>query len=167
MERLLALGLTDVFRAWHPQVEGLYLVVHASEQAAGKPGLAAGLLPDLGRCCPYADVAHHTDILGSELPYLPDAAAGLPAKSCPTGYGRHVAGLDWTQLEDELLEYQRAWPGGFCRPLGPCGRAAEEACAVAGRQGVAVRYVVQNDSEAGIDGVRWQTDGEKCAPPSP
>ena len=24
MKRLLALGLTDVFRAWHPQVEGAY-----------------------------------------------------------------------------------------------------------------------------------------------
>ena len=68
MERLLALGLTDVFRAWHPQVEGAYTwwSMRLNKRLENRGWrldyflISEALLPMM------QSVAHHTDILGSD-----------------------------------------------------------------------------------------------------
>ncbi|MDB7919060.1 reverse transcriptase domain-containing protein [Flavonifractor plautii] len=71
-------------------------------------------------------------------------------------------GLDWAQLEDELLEYQRSLARvAFAGHWGHVAELQKKLVRSLAAKALAVRHVVQNDSEPGIDGVRWQTDGEK------
>ena len=65
---LLALGLTDVFRAWHPQVEGAYTwwSMRLNKRLENRGWrldyflLSEALMPML------QDITHHTDILASD-----------------------------------------------------------------------------------------------------
>ena len=67
-----------------------------------------------------------------------------------------------TQLEDELLEYQRSLARvAFAGHWGHVAELQKKLVRSLAAKALAVRHVVQNDSEPGIDGVRWQTDGEK------
>ena len=139
MERLLALGLTDVFRAWHPQVEGAYTwwSMRLNKRLENRGWrldyflISEALLPMM------QSVAHHTDILGSDhCPISLTLRLASPRKELSdedmVAMWRGWTGPSW---RTSCWSTSGAWPGGFCRPLGPCGRAAEEACAVAGRQG--------------------------------
>ena len=66
------------------------------------------------------------------------------------------------QLEDELLEYQRSLARvAFAGHWGHVAELQKKLVRSLAAKALAVRHVVQNDSEPGIDGVRWQTDGEK------
>lgn len=112
MERLLALGLTDVFRAWHPQVEGAYTwwSMRLNKRLENRGWrldyflISEALLPMM------QSVAHHTDILGSD--HCPISLVLRPMAPRKELSNEDMAamwrGLDWAQLEDELLEYQRS-----------------------------------------------------------
>ena len=76
---LLALGLTDVFRAWHPQVEGAYTwwSMRLNKRLENRGWrldyflISEALLPMMQSRPPHG----HPWL--RPLPYLPDAAAGL------------------------------------------------------------------------------------------
>ena len=74
MERLLALGLIDVFRTLHPQAEGAY----AFAQKTGESGLAAGLLSAVRSTDAHASRHHpsHGHSCFRSPPHLPDAVIG-------------------------------------------------------------------------------------------
>ena len=166
MERLLALGLIDVFRTLHPQAEGAYtwwsMRLHKRLENRGWRLdyflLSEALMPMV------QGITHHTDILGSD--HCPISLTLQPAPPRKELSDEDMAamwrGLDWAQLEDELLEYQQSLARvAFAGHWGHVDKLQKQLVRSLAAKALAVRHVVQNDSEPGVDGVRWRTDGEK------
>lgn len=166
MDQLLGLGLIDVFRTWYPQVEGAYTwwsmrLKKRLENCGWRLDyflISETLMPMV------QNITHHTDILGSH--HCPISLVLRPMAPRKELSNEDMAamwrGLDWAQLEDELLEYQRSLARlAFAGHWDHVTQLQKQLVRSLAAKALAVRHVVQNDSEPGVDGVRWQTDGEK------
>ena len=166
MDQLLGLGLIDVFRTWYPQVEGAYTwwSMRLKKRLENRGWRLDYFLISETLMPMVQNITHHTDILGSD--HCPISLVLRPMAPRKELSNEDMAamwrGLDWAQLEDELLEYQRSLARvAFAGHWGHVAELQKKLVRSLAAKALAVRHVVQNDSEPGIDGVRWQTDGEK------
>lgn len=166
MDQLLDLGLIDVFRTWYPQVEGAYTwwSMRLKKRLENRGWRLDYFLISETLMPMVQNITHHTDILGSD--HCPISLVLRPMAPRKELSDEDMAamwrGLDWAQLEDELLEYQRSLARlAFAGHWDHVTQLQKQLVRSLAARALAVRHVVQNDSEPGVDGVRWQTDGEK------
>lgn len=169
MEQLLALGLSDVFRTWYPHVEGAYTWWSARlNKRLENRGwrldyflLSNDLLPFVSK------IMHHTDILGSDhCPISITIRNTAPRKELSKeDMATMWRGLDWTSMEEQLLDIQQQISRvAFAGHWGHVAILQKKLVRSLAAKALAVRRVIQTDSEPGVDNVRWMTDGEKmCA----
>lgn len=166
MEQLLSLGLTDVFRAWYPQTEGVYTwwSMRLNKRLENRGWrldyflVSDALLPSV------RGITHHTDILGSDhCPISLMLQPAAPRKELSDGdMAAMWRGLDWTRLEDQLLEQQQSLARvAFAGHWDHVSLLQKELVRSIAAKALAVRHIVQTDSEPGVDHVRWTTDAEK------
>lgn len=166
MEQLLSLGFTDVFRAWYPRVEGAYTwwSMRLNKRLENRGWrldyflISDALLPSV------RGITHHTDILGSD--HCPVSLLLQPTAPRKELSDEDLAamwrGLNWEALEDQLLEIQQslvrvAFAGHWSHVTELQKKLVRSLAAKA----LAVRHVVQQNSEPGVDNVRWITDASK------
>lgn len=72
------------------------------------------------------------------------------------------AAIDWGKMENQLLRVQQRLPAPHIAGTARRDRAAKSSSSAHFRpRSWRCAHVVQINSEAGVDGVRWQTDAEK------
>lgn len=166
MERLLSLGLTDVFRAWYPQVERAYTWWSArlNKRQENRGWRLDYFLVSDALLSSVRGITHHTDILGSD--HCPISLILQPAAPRKELSDEDLAamwrGLNWEALEDQLLELQQSLARvTFAGHWNHVKQLQKELVRSLAAKALAVRHVVQRDSEPGVDHVRWTTDAEK------
>ena len=70
--------------------------------------------------------------------------------------------IDWDKMEDQLLRtQQRLARAAYSRDFEAVIALQKQIVRSLPAKVLAVRHVVQINSEAGVDGVRWKSDAEK------
>ena len=166
MERLLTRGYVDVFRALHPEKTGAYTwwsnrLNKRLENRGWRLDyflVSDALLPSV------RSMEHHTDILGSDhCPISLTLQAAPPRKELSDeDMAVMWRAIDWGKMENQLLRVQqrlaRAAYSGDSEAVTALQKQLVRSLPA---KVLAVRHVVQINSAAGVDGVRWQTDAEK------
>ena len=165
-ERMLAIGLVDVFRALHPQQEGAYTwwgPKHKNRLENRGSRLDYFLVSgDLLAC--VQNVKFHTHIQGSD--HCPISLMITPIVPKTELSDEDMAILwrtiDWPKMENELIKKQnRLAMAAYERKWSHVDKLQKDIVSSWAAKVLAVRTVININSEAGIDGVRWKTDAEK------
>lgn len=166
LERLLACGYVDVFRALNPEKAGAYTwwsnrLNKRLENRGWRLDyflVSDCLFPSVQR------MEHHTDILGSDhCPISMTLRAAPPRKElADEDMAVMWRAIDWDKMEDQLLRtQQRLARAAYSRDFEAVTALQKQIVRSLPAKVLAVRHVVQVNSEAGVDGVRWKTDAEK------
>lgn len=165
MERLLGLGFVDAFRYRFPnRVSYTWWSNRLNKRMENRGWRLDYFLIPSRLAGHIRDVAHETDIMGSDhcpvtLVVDMDAGNALPnARALEREWQR----MDWDRAEAELSRWQQqmakaAYAGNWERVAALQKRIAFSP----GCHALAVRHVSALGSTPGIDGVKWTTDAER------
>ena len=166
MEHLLESGLCDVFRELYPDKGGSYTWwSNRLNKRLENRGWRLDYFLISGELIPLVrDCRHHTDILGSD--HCPISLTLKASVKRATLSEEELAamwqGLDWEQLEDELLEQQKSLARvAYAKHWSHVGKLQRKLVKSLPARALAVRHVIQIDAQSGIDGVKWRTDSER------
>lgn len=166
LEKLLDAGFLDVFRTLYPDMEGAYTwwsnrLKKRLENRGWR--LDYFIVSQTLFGCVYG-VKHYVDTLGSDhCPISLILNSVTPRKEIS---GEDMAVMwrsaDWEKMEDQLLRKQRKISmAASKRNWQMVEWLQKELVNSLYARMLAVRHVVRNASEPGIDGIRWHTD-EEC-----
>lgn len=166
LERLLDAGFLDVFRTLYPDAEGAYTWwSNRLKKRLENRGWRLDYFVVSRSLLSYIyGIKHYTDTLGSDhCPISLILNAVTPRKEIS---GEDMAimwrGADWDKMEDQLLAKQRKISTAAAqRNWAKVEWMQKELVNSLYAKMLAVRHVVRNASEPGIDGIRWGTD-EEC-----
>ena len=166
LEHLLESGLCDVFRELYPDKGGSYTWwSNRLNKRLENRGWRLDYFLISGELIPLVrDCRHHTDILGSD--HCPISLTLKASVKRATLSEEELAamwqGLDWEQLEDELLEQQKSLARvAYAKHWSHVGKLQRKLVKSLPARALAVRHVIQIDAQSGIDGVKWRTDSER------
>lgn len=167
MELLLSMGYVDVFRHFYPDMRGCY-TWWSTRQESHRPKnkgwrldyflVSEELIPSVQR------IEHHTKILGSD--HCPISLDIKPPEQSETTSdeeaGRLWREIDWDEMEAYVFDLQRQLALAACRQDWEMVKQYQKDIVRSfAAKAMAVRHVVDMDSQPGIDGVKWVTDSEK------
>lgn len=167
MDFLLASGFVDVFRHFYPDKEGCY-TWWSPRQERHRPEnkgwrldyflVSKELIPLVQR------IEHHVKLLGSDhCPISLDVK--IPGNSTALEddqAGKAWRAIDWDEMEVSVFAIQRQLALAAYRKDWDGVKELQKALVRSfAAKALAVRHVVEVDSQPGIDGVKWRTDSEK------
>ena len=166
LKKLLDAGFLDVFRTLYPDTEGAY--TWWSNRLKKR-------LENRGWRLDYFVVSqilfgniygikHHTDVLGSDHCPISLILNSITPRKEVSGEDMAVMwrSADWDKMEDQLLKKQKKISIAAAKHNWQMVEwLQKELVNTLYARMLAVRHVVKNASEPGIDGVRWRTD-EEC-----
>lgn len=165
MERLLESGFLDVFRTLYPTQEGAYTwwsnrLRKRLENRGWRLDYFIISQVLLGH---VYGIKHYTDTLGSDhCPISLILNSVSPRKEMSSeDMAVMWRGADWDKLEDQLFAKQRKIAAAAAsRNWQKVEWLQRELVNSLYAKMLAVRHVVKNNSEPGVDGVKWTTDEE-------
>lgn len=166
MERLLEAGFLDVFRTLYPTQEGAYTwwSNRLRKRLENRGWRLDYLIISQALLGHVYNIKHHTDTLGSDHCPISLILNSIAPRKEVSGEDMAVMwrGADWDKLEDQLLAKQRkiALAAADKNWQMVEWKQKELVNSLAAKM-LAVRHVVKNNSEPGVDGVKWTTDEEK------
>lgn len=165
-EQLLALGLVDVFRALYPTMEGAYTWwgPKHKNRLENRGSRLDYFLVSGGLLACVQGVKLHTQTQGSDhCPISLMLAPIIPrAEMSDEDMAVLWRTIDWPKMERELMQKQKLLAmAAYERKWARVEKLQKDIVASWAAKVLAVRAVINTNSEAGIDGVRWKTDAEK------
>lgn len=166
-EKLLALGLIDAFRALHPDREGEYTWWSPKNRSreTNRGSRLDYFLVSGPLLASVREVKLHRDVLGSD--HCPISMTVNPPRDREKLGEEDLALLwrtmDWDKAGAELRNLQRDLAqAAYLRDWREVRRQQERIVLSWPARALAVKRVAEANAERGVDGVRWETDAEKC-----
>jgi len=166
LEALIEAGFVDVFRKWYPKRTGAYTwwsnrLNKRLENRGWRLDYFLVKKEIIGDVC---GIQHLTDVLGSDhCPIeltIRDRAPQIITSQAELA--REWREMDWDRAERELLKYQQSISRlAYARNMQGVTEVQKTLVRSQCAKALAVRHVVKENSEPGIDGLKWTTDAEK------
>lgn len=165
-ETLLDAGYVDIFREWYPKRLGAYTwwSNRLNKRLENRGWRLDYFLVSKTLSCDVCGIRHLTDVLGSdhcpiEMTILNRAPHRITSRE---ELAREWREMDWDRAERELLKLQQSISRlTYARNMSEVTEIQKLLVRSRWAKALAVRHVVKEDSEPGIDGVKWTTDSEK------
>lgn len=167
-EDLLETGLVDVFRAFYPNKEGSYTWwgPKNKNRAENKGSRLDYILVSEELLQRVQNIKFHTNILASDhCPISMQIHTMAKNKDLSTeDMAIMWQSIDWPKMETVLMDLQEQLAlAADIRDWKQVKELQQKLIHSWAAKVLAVRSVVNTNSEAGVDGVRWRTDAEKIS----
>ena len=165
-EALLEAGFVDVFRNWYPKRTGAYTwwSNRLNKRLENRGWRLDYFLVTKDIVNDVCDIRHLTDVLGSDhCPIELTIRERAPQRiTSQNELAQEWQEMDWERAERELLKYQQSISRlTYARNMSEVTEVQKVLVRSRWAKVLAVRHVVKEDSEPGIDGMKWTTDAEK------
>lgn len=166
LEALLEAGFVDVFRKWYPNKTGAYTwwSNRLNNRLENRGWRLDYFLVTKDIIHDVCDIQHLTDVLGSDhCPIKLTIRERAPQRiTSQSELAREWQEIDWGRAEQKLLKFQQSISRlAYARNMSEVAEVQKLLVRSRCAKALAVRHVVKEDSEPGIDGLKWTTDAEK------
>ena len=165
-EALLEAGYVDVFRKWYPKRTGAYTwwSNRLNKRLENRGWRLDYFLASKSMVSDICDIRHLTDVLGSDhCPIELTIRNRAPQRiTSQDELAREWREMDWKRAERELLKLQQSISKlTYARNMAEVTEVQKILVRSRWAKVLAVRHVSKEDSEPGIDGIKWTTDAER------
>ncbi len=166
-EKLLNSGFVDVFRTLNPEKEGVYSWwgPKNKNRLENRGSRLDYILVSPKLLGHVINIKYHTDTLGSD--HCPVSISIIPPTLYARGAQENLSArwqtIDWSKAHEFLYSMQKNLAqAAYMRDWELVSHLQQKLVNSWPAKALAVRAVADNNTAAGVDGIKWETDAEKA-----